>query len=66
MAKLASVPNVKKISANSIDTDPIPNQRRLLTMSDDLDVAPIPDPLPDRWLFGTDSLLIVVTGCRTN
>ena len=62
MAKLASVPNVKKISANSIGIYPIPNQRRLLTMSDDLDVA----PLPDHWLFGTDSLLIVATGCLTN
>ena len=66
MAKLASAPNVKKISANSIGNYPIPNQRRLLTMSDDLDVVPIPNPLQDHWLFGTDSLLIVVTGYLTN
>ena len=66
MAKLASVPNVKKISANSIGIYPIPNQRKPLPISGGLDVAPATDSLWDHWLSDIDNLLIAATDCLTN
>ena len=65
-AKPALAATAKKISANSIDTDPIPNQRKPLPISGGLDVAPATDSLWDHWLSDIDNLLIAATDCLTN